>query len=141
MEQINKFQSFRGHYKAEVCVIWCFDHRVADVLNFTLAAYQSYDLITLAGGAKGLAQEGPDCDFLVKQIETSIQLHDTKKILISNHSDCGAYGGLKAFDNDSEKEREFHEGELKKAKSFLQSRFPGVKIEALYVDFETIYEV
>lgn len=141
MREIAKFASPKEHYEAGVCIVWCYDDRVKAALALALKSYKHYDLVCQAGGAKGLAKEGPDRDFLLKQIETSIRLHYTKKIVISNHSDCGAYGGLKAFDNDPVKEMAFHDDELKKIKEFLKNKFPQTEIQALYVDFEKIYEV
>ncbi|MDP2909788.1 MAG: hypothetical protein Q8N69_01825 [bacterium] len=142
MEEIKQFNSPREHYKADVCIVWCYDNRFSNALKFILKDYKNYDLVSIAGGAKDLAGEsGPAKEFLVKQIETSIKLHGTNKIVIMNHGDCGAYGGIKSFGSDSSKEKEHHKGELGKARAFLKEKFPDISIQVLFVDFEKIYEI
>ena len=63
---------------------------------------QHVDPILVAGGAKCLAGDDLERDrqFVLEQIRKSMQLHGTHTVLLMLHSDCGAYGGLAAFDND-----------------------------------------
>lgn len=50
----------------------------------------------MAGGAKSLAspEHEADREFLLAQVEKSIRLHGTDRVILMLHSDCGAYGGL-----------------------------------------------
>ena len=44
------------------------------------------------------------------------------------HSDCGAYGGLAAFDNNHEREAEHHRQEMDRAVACLKSEIPDVEV-------------
>ena len=55
------------------------------------------------------------------------------------HSDCGAYGGLKAFAGNEDLEAENHESELRSAAEFLKSNVPGVTVECYYLRFTGVW--
>ena len=96
----------------------------------------------VAGGAKCLAGDDPEPDrqFVLEQIRKSMQLHGTQQVLLMLHSDCGAYGGLGAFDNDTEREAEHHRQALHRAVDFLQAEIPELTIRGYFVDFEGVWE-
>ena len=101
-----------------------------------------FDLIMVAGGAKCLAGDSAEKDrqFVLEQIRTSIRLHSTQKVLLMLHSDCGAYGGLGAFNNDTAREAEHHRNDLHRAVDFLQAQIPELTIRGFFVDFEGVWE-
>jgi hypothetical protein len=55
------------------------------------------------------------------------------------HSDCGAYGGLAAFQGDASAEAEHHGNELRRAAAVLRSAIPEVEVEGYFVDFEGVW--
>ena len=57
------------------------------------------------------------------------------------HSDCGAYGGLAAFDNDAEREAENHRQELKRAAALVKAQIPELEVKAYFVNFEGVWQV
>ncbi len=124
MNKIIDFETNKEHYHAQACIVWCFDNRFTPALNeFTRNKnYQHYDLIKVAGGAKSLASPEKEIEeeYILKQIEISLKLHHAQRIVLMNHSDCGAYGGLQAFENNEAKEKETHIKELQTAKGVLQ---------------------
>jgi carbonic anhydrase len=101
-----------------------------------------FDPIMVAGGAKCLAGDDLESDrqFVLEQIRKSIVLHGTKQVLLMLHSDCGAYGGLGAFDNDTTREAEHHRQDLHRAVDFLQTQIPELTIRGYFVDFEGVWE-
>lgn len=101
-----------------------------------------FDPIRVAGGAKCLAGSDSDADrqFVLEQIQKSVALHATDTVVLMLHSDCGAYGGLSAFDNDAAREAENHRQDLHRAMEFLQQKVPGLKIHGYFVDFEGVWE-
>ncbi len=103
---------------------------------------QHVDPILVAGGAKCLAGDDLERDrqFVLEQIRKSIQLHGTHTVLLMLHSDCGAYGGLAAFDNDPVVEAENHRNDLHRAVDFLQVQIPELTIRGFFVDFEGVWE-
>ncbi len=146
MNKIIDFETKKEHYTAQSCIVWCFDNRFTPALNEFARNknYQHYDLIKVAGGAKSLASPEKEIEeeYILKQIETSLKLHHAERIVLMNHSDCGAYGGLKNFDNDETKEKEFHIQELVKAREFLQKNLAvQVPINLIFVGFSGIWEV
>jgi carbonic anhydrase len=97
----------------------------------------------VAGGAKCLASpsEDPDRDFVLKQIRISIALHQTRRVVLMLHSDCGAYGGLAAFGGDPQVEAEKQAEELRRAATALRQVFPELQVECCFVDFEGVWAV
>lgn len=145
MNKVFHFDAPRSKYHCDAAVVWCFDNRFQ--LGFTkylkrLGIINS-DPIKIAGGAKSLAspEHESDREFVLEQIRKSMRLHGTGLVILMLHSDCGAYGGLGAFNNDSVAEAKHHEAELRKAIFCLQQAIPGIASQAYFVDFEGIWQV
>lgn len=134
------------HYTADAFVVRCLDKRCGEVFDRfieSLGLRWIENPESPAGGAKIFSdpeKEG-DQDFMLREIEKSIKLHHTKKIMLFTHSNCGAYGGLARFGGDKEKEFEFHTRELRKAKKVVKKRFPRLKIETYFIDEVGIVKV
>lgn len=144
MQKVFHFDSPREKYHCDAAVIWCFDNRFEIGFRKFLKrrGIFSSDPIKIAGGAKSLAspEHESDREFLLDQIRKSIRLHGTKHVILMLHSDCGAYGGLAAFENNAQREAEHHGHELKKAAENLRSAIPAVEISGYFVNFEGVYE-
>ncbi|HEY1936762.1 MAG TPA: carbonic anhydrase [Candidatus Angelobacter sp.] len=144
MRKIFHFESPRERYKSDAAIVWCFDHRfdlVLRKLSQRLGVHYS-DPIRVAGGAKCLAGDDNEADrqFVLEQIRKSIALHGTQTVLLMLHSDCGAYGGLAAFDNDTTREAENHRKDLHRAIDFLHAEIPELTVHGFFVDFEGVWE-
>ena len=144
-QRIIQFKFSSDHYSADACIVWCFDDRFTKLLNEFVKSreYNNYDLVKVAGGAKSLASPENEAErlFLLKQIRTSINLHNAKSVILMCHEDCGAYGGKKAFEND-ENEKEKICLDLKEAEHILKNNLPKeVKIEMVFADFGGIEKV
>ena len=100
------------------------------------------DRIRVAGGAKCLTGQDRETDrlFVLEQIQKSIRLHETETVFLMLHSDCGAYGGLAAFDNDAAKEAEALRLDLHRAMDFLEKNIPGIQVRGFFADFEGVWE-
>ncbi len=87
--------------------------------------------VSLAGSAKDLVKSPGHVPFesLLKQVELSSKLHEIKRVVLINHQNCGAYGPT--LESGSPHEFETHSGDLRAARSLVQSRFPELKV-ALY---------
>jgi hypothetical protein len=55
------------------------------------------------------------------------------------HSDCGAYGGLRAFGGSEEREAENYQIELRRATDFLQQNVSTVDLEWYYLRFSGVW--
>lgn len=144
MRQILHFASPSEQYTADAAVVWCFDYRFELVLRKLLKkiGFDSYDPIVVAGGGKNLASPGSEEErrFVLGQIRSSMRLHGTKNVILMFHSDCGAYGGLAAFNNDVEREAEHHRQEMHRAAAFLNAEIPDVHVRSFFVNFDGVWE-
>ena len=125
----------KNEYKA--MVLSCIDPRFQSITYNYLKKRNlngKYSLFAIAGAAIGVTA--------VKfkkwhrsfwdNIETSIKLHQIKKLIVINHRDCGAakiINGKKKFDNFNE--TKIHENSFTKIKNRLKNKYPKLKIETI----------
>jgi carbonic anhydrase len=144
VRKIFHFDSPRERYKCDAAVVWCFDNRFELLLQKIVKrlGLRYYDPIRIAGGTKYLASPEQEFErqFVLEQIRLSIRLHETKTVILMLHSDCGAYGGLAAFENDPQRESENHRQEMHRAAQYLTEQIPGLNVRAFFVDFEGVWE-
>jgi len=105
------------------------DFRLGSAIRDHLAdagLYDDVDIISIAGAAKDIAQgEG---SYAEGQVDLSHKLHETKTVILMNHTDCGGYGGRAAFDSD-EAERAQHEADLRAAREKLVAKHEGLEVK------------
>jgi carbonic anhydrase len=144
MKKVFHFGAPREQYVCDAAVVWCFDNRfeVGFAKFLKRLGIINVDPIKIAGGAKSLASPAKDSDreFVIAQIEASIRLHATRLVILMVHSDCGAYGGLAAFNNDGNREAKHHEEELRRAVRCVNERVPELAVDAYFVDFEGVWK-
>lgn len=145
MKKVLHFDSQREWYVCDAAIVWCFDSRFDVGFSKFLKRLEikNPDPIRIGGGAKALASPDRESDraFLVEQIQKSVNLHGTKRVILTLHSDCGAYGRLAKFKGDAAAEAAHHQRELERAAESLRVAIPGLEIEGYFVDFEGIWEV
>ena len=145
MRKVFHFSSPADKYICDAAVVWCYDNRFETVFRKLLRriGISHSDPIRIAGGARCLASSGQESEraFVLEQIRRSMQLHSTRTVILMLHSDCGAYGGLAAFQGDPVKEARNHCDDLQQAIVRLQSAIPSLTIMAFFVDFEGVWEV
>lgn len=143
MDKIFHFQSHPEPYVADAAVLCCFDERIRLAVQKFLKNRQILhpDMIVIAGGAKTLASPRNDFerDFILEQIRMSVLLHKTTRAFLMTHSDCATYGGLAAFEGDREREAAHHRAELQRAAELVQQRFPDLKLETFFVNFDGVF--
>ena len=64
--------------------------------------------------------------------DTSVKLHNIRKLIVINHRDCGAakiINGKKKFDNFNE--TKIHENSFTKIKNRFKNKYPNLKIETI----------
>ncbi len=146
LRKVFHFDAPREKYQCDAAIVSCFDNRfqLGFAKYFKRLGILNSDPIKIAGGAKSLASPESEADreFLLEQIRKSIRLHGTKLVILTLHSDCGAYGGLDgAFGGDPWLEAQRQEQELRRAAACLQGAVPAVDIQAYFADFEGIWAV
>jgi len=145
MRKVFHFDSPPEPYVADAAVLCCFDHRISRAVRKFLKkqAIEKADMIIVAGGAKTLASPRNDFeqDFILEQVRMSIRLHQTKRVLVTSHSDCATYGGLAHFKGDQAAEAAHHRSELQRAAELLATNFPGISVEPYFVKFDGVWEI
>lgn len=145
MKRVFQVESPREQYHCDAVVVWCYDHRFDRGFRKFLGeiGVLKFDSIQIAGGAKSLASpEGErDREFVLEQIRKSQRLRGTSRVVLMVHSDCGAYGGLKAsFGGDPRVEAGYHERELRRATAVILEELRGVSVEGYFADFEGVWK-
>jgi carbonic anhydrase len=146
MKRVFNFRTAEQKYHCDAVVVACFDHRFDLVLRKFLKriGVVNPDPIVVAGGAKSLAspEHESDREFLLAQVEKSIRLHGTDRVLLFLHSDCGAYGGLhKAFNGSETAEVDHHRNELRIAVDVLKQAHPNLTAEWYFIDFAGVWQL
>ncbi len=117
--------------------ITCIDFRLvkqtAEYMQ-SLGLGENYDLLSIAGASKEI-----DNEFVQKQIDISVNLHQIKQLFLIHHEDCGAYGGKEKMGSDSE-EKEFHIAEMTKAEDYLKSKYPELQVIKIYAQLNGKFE-
>jgi carbonic anhydrase len=83
------------------------------------------DLVSIAGAAKNIVNPETQA-FALRQVEISKDLHGMKQVILMNHTDCGAYGGKKAF-GDEKAEYDKLTGDLKEAAQIVKAKWPEIE--------------
>ncbi|MGB7758208.1 MAG: carbonic anhydrase [Bryobacteraceae bacterium] len=136
MQKLFHFDSPAGEYKADACVLTCFDAR------FDLAArkflrrrgVEIYDQIKIPGSVRALADpasEG-DRDFVLRMVATSMARHGSERMILTGHKNCGGYLGQPA--------EEVIAG-ITRAAEVIRAAQPSLAVECYFLDFDGVYQV
>src|ERR1043166_8829799 len=130
VKKVFHFDSQTDGYRADACVVSCFDARFELVTRKFLKKRGIWwaDPLKIAGGAKAFASPAEESErsFALGQVRTSMRLHGTNRVMLMVHTDCGAYGGLQAFGGNAAQEAAHNESELGKAVEFLKGNLPAI---------------
>lgn len=128
--------SYKNIHSCEAVVLCCIDFRFwRETMEFVEnppaggLGLKDFDFPSLPGAAKAINEKS---DLALGCVSVPCDLHHAKKIVIVNHSDCGAYGGSSKFNGDSEAEQKFHEEELQKAKNIILEKYPDKEVILIY---------
>lgn len=126
------------HYTADAFVVRCFDDRFRPAVEAFLKerGVTRYDLESVAGGGKIFSspEDEGDREFMFRELEKSIRLHKTNRVILFAHHECGAYGGLVAFGDDRDREFLHHQEEHAAARALVSARFPSLAVETYFID-------
>ena len=126
---------YRDVHSCEAVVLACIDFRFwKGTMKFVEEelGIKSYDFPKMPGASKAINDCLSEVDVPMKCIGVPCDLHHVKKIVVVNHSDCGAYGGSAKFNGDSNAEQRFHEEELQKAKAKILEKYPEKEVILVY---------
>lgn len=109
-------------------VVSCIDFRFQEFIEAWVqknVGSSKYDRVSWAGGVF-------DLPGILKQIEISIRLHHTKKAILLNHEDCGAYGNAGTLEK--------HREDLLNAKKQILLLHPDMTVDLYYVHLDGTFE-
>ena len=120
--------------KYEAMVLSCIDPRFQPKVFKYLKTKKltgKYSSFTIAGAAIGVTHKKFKKwhSTFLDNLSTSIKLHNIKKLIVINHSDCGAakiVNGKKKFNLSIE--NKIHKDSFKKIKKILGKKFPKLKL-------------
>jgi carbonic anhydrase len=123
----------KSNYKA--MVLSCIDPRFQPIVYNYLRKKKlsgKYSSFTIAGSAVGVTANKFKRWHKIfwDNFETSVKLHNIKKLIVINHRDCGAakiINGKKEFSDINE--TKVHKNSFKKIKKIFRKKYPKLSIE------------
>ena len=123
----------KSNYKA--MVLSCIDPRFQPIVYNYLKKKKlmgKYSAFTIAGSAVGVTANRFKKWHKVfwENFDTSVKLHNIKKLIVINHRDCGAakiINGKKEFSTINE--MKVHKTSFQKLKKIFKKKYPKLKIE------------
>ena len=123
----------KSNYKA--MVLSCIDPRFQPIVYNYLRKKKligKYSSFTIAGSAIGVTANKFKRWHKIfwDNFETSVKLHNIKKLIVINHRDCGAakiINGKKEFSDINE--TKVHKNSFKKIKKIFRKKYPKLSIE------------
>ena len=134
----------KPNYK--VMVLSCIDPRFQPIVfNYLRKKKLSgkYSSFTIAGSAVGVTANKFKRWHKVfwDNLETSVKLHNIKKLIVINHRDCGAakiINGKKEFSDINE--TKVHKSSFKKIKKIFRKKYPKLSIELKIISLNSKVE-
>ena len=123
----------KSNYKA--MVLSCIDPRFQPIVYNYLKKKKligKYSAFTIAGSAVGVTANRFKKWHKVfwENFDTSVKLHNIKKLIVINHRDCGAakiINGKKEFSTINE--TKVHKTSFQKLKKIFKKKYPRLKLE------------
>ena len=121
--------------KFKAMVLSCIDPRFQPLVYNYLKKKKltgKYSAFTIAGSAIGVTHDKFKKwhSVFIENLSTSIKLHKIEKLIVINHTDCGAAkiaNGKKEF--NSLNEDRIHKVSFNKLKKIVKKKFPKLKID------------
>jgi len=136
MEKLFHFDTPSEVYKADACVVSCYDARFELVLRKFVKrrGLGLVDHLKIAGSVKGLAspEHEADREFMLRMIRISMRLHQPKLVVMVGHADCGAYGDAPP---------ETIADDLRVAQQIVRAAEPSMDVECYFAGFDGMYRV
>ena len=116
-------------------IFHCIDFRlIGETMKFIADKYGigKCDIVSVAGSGKGIADDNEIFrNYLLRQIKLSHDLHESRKVVLIHHSDCGVYNNCYQF-NSPEEEKEKQIEDMKKSEAVIKETLPDVMVEKVW---------
>lgn len=118
-------------------LVRCMDFRIDRVIHDWLKT-QDYlydtDLVSVAGSCKDFVADPRQevSQYLFQQIELSYNLHNMRRVILTQHEDCGAYGGTeKSGGLEAEKAKLI--ADMQTLKAYLLEKYDDLDVKSLWL--------
>ncbi len=122
-----------------MCMDFRFQSGVQDWLK-SQGYLGSCDEVIVAGASRDLVKpiEPGHKEYLIRQIDLSVKLHDPDEIVIIDHQDCGGYAQDETIKSglEDQEDRDAHKSYAAEAKAILQAKYPDKEIKTFYAKLE-----
>lgn len=130
-------------HKAKAVILTCMDFRFQKMIQKWLQENNylgTTDEIIVAGATRDIVKplNNSHKEYLLRQLELSVKLHDPDEIILLDHQDCGGYAQDQTIPLglDYETDKESHKATSKIAKDIISSLYPNKTIRTLYINFD-----
>jgi len=92
------------------------------------------DIILVPGSCKVVAENFAGCQagLILDGIRLAYEKHGVRRFILTQHEDCGAYGGQTAFAS-AEAEKSKHLADMKKVRDFLKEKYPEAEVKTFRI--------
>jgi carbonic anhydrase len=92
------------------------------------------DEVSVAGACKEFVADPNSCiaNYLFGQIQISSSLHGISRVILTQHEDCGAYGGQASFAS-AEAEKLKLVADMRKLKAVIKERLPQLEVSMVFI--------
>ena len=133
-------------FKYKAMVLTCIDPRFQPIVYNYLKKKKligKYSSFTIAGSAIGVTSNEFKRWHKVfwENLDTSVKLHNIKKLIVINHRDCGIakiINGKKEFSKINE--TKVHQNSFKKIKKLFKKKYPKLSIELKIISLNSKVE-
>ncbi len=114
--------------------VWfaCVDYRFQEVFNLLVSDGKADRMDWVAGGS-GLLTDKALRPLTLAALKKLQDLHGISAVGLCNHRDCGGYGGSKRH-HSSDREFDFHCGEMMLAADILRSEMPDMTVRFSFAE-------
>lgn len=126
-------------HKAKACIVSCMDFRFQKKVQHFLETKHllgAADEIIIAGGTRDFIApvDKKDGEYVWKELELSLKLHNPDKIVFIDHQDCGGYAQDGTIPNGLNKttDKAKHLEYFTKLKAKLNTKYPGKEVLFFY---------
>lgn len=119
-------------------VITCMDFRYLETINQILKDkhdinMQRVDHLSIGGSSKGVVDGS-----LMPSIKIGYEKHGVKNVYMFDHTDCGGFGGLEAYDNDERKEANAHFDSQDRAQEAIRKIMPEIVVVSYVIGLDGV---
>ncbi|NTU69810.1 hypothetical protein HGB13_03265 [bacterium] len=127
----------QNDHSFDALAVVCGDGRMTRTIGPALA--QQFGIVDTTGGPGSVRDIIDDSkSYVFDNIDVYLSLHNNKKIVLTMHEDCGAYGGKAGHGDSREAEITHHKELLLEARAKVVARYPEIEVVLALVSLVSV---